>query len=149
MLGLRLKYLIYRCSKKLQKSHQSLALRVVKVKPSLLAFICAASISTAAVLSSGVRLSLSQLYALYVGQCSCNRHHTGCYRTSRPITGGEKVPVSCHFESEVAYIPSLHPLRPPTLYHHHREKSPSIFICRCDQPSNELTSTPCQKRHQV
>lgn len=63
-------------SRKLQEAQWSLALRIVK--PSLLAFICAASISTAAVLSSGVRLSLSQPYALYVGQCSCSRHHTSC-----------------------------------------------------------------------
>ena len=100
-----------------------------------MAFICAASISTAAVLSSGVRLSLSQPYALYVGQCSRNRHHTGCYRTSKAYNGGRKRRL-CHiiFESGVAYVDCVHPPPPPPppLYHHHtcmgKTLLPDLFV---------------------
>lgn len=67
-----------------------------KSKPPCWLFTCADSISTAAVCSSEVRLSLFSPQP-YVGQWSCNAHHRGCYRTSRPITVWE-VPVSCHFE---------------------------------------------------
>lgn len=106
----------------------------------MLAFIHAASISTAVFHSSGVRLSLSQSCSLYVGQCACNRHHTGCYRTSRPITRGEKVPVSCHFESAVASIHCVHPPLPSSTIRAQR-KVFSRFISHSQQCRNELASS--------
>lgn len=67
-----------------------------KIFPQL-GFICSASISTAAVLSSGVRLSLLQPYAPYVGQCCCNRRLTCCYRSSQLSAAVEKVPLKADF----------------------------------------------------
>lgn len=82
-----------------------------KSKPPYWLFTCADSISTAAVCSSGVRLSPPPPQP-YVGHCSYNTHRMGCYRTSRPITVWEKVPVSCHFELGVGCTSS-----PCSLFH--------------------------------
>lgn len=101
----------------------------------MLAFIHAASISTAVFRSSGVRLSLSQSCSLYVGQCACNRHHTGCYRTSRQ---GEKRCL-CHVILNQQWL--LFTVCVHLFLLRAQRKVFSRFICHSQQCRNELASS--------